>query len=310
MRFRGVSLIGPTEERPQSAPLLKKLLTTLEMIKIEHTLFALPFAFLGALMAARQLPHGIPDAVRIWWIVVAMAGARSAAMAFNRLVDLPLDAQNPRTSGRAMPQKRLSPGFVALFILVSSALFVAAAAMLNSLALRLSPVALVIVLLYSYAKRFTWATHFFLGLALGCAPVGAWVAILGTLSAVPLLLGLAVLLWVAGFDIIYSCQDVDFDRTHRLHSIPGRFGIRQALRISAGLHACMVALLALLFLKAGLGMLSFAGLGLVAFLLAYEHSLVKPADLSRINAAFFTVNGWISVLLFVVTGIDILRRRV
>jgi 4-hydroxybenzoate polyprenyltransferase len=310
MRFRDVFWIGPTEECPPSTLLLKKLFTTLEMVKIEHTLFALPFAFLGAMMAARQMPGGVPGAGQIGWILVAMVGARSAGMAFNRLVDLPFDARNPRTSRRALPQKQLTRGYVAVFILIASAVFTAAAAMLNPLALRLSPLALAIVLLYSYMKRFTWGTHFFLGLALGCAPVGAWVAILGTLSAVPLLLGLAVLLWVAGFDIIYACQDVDFDRTERLHSIPGRFGIRRALWISGGLHACMVVLLALVFGKAGLGTISFVGLGLVTILLAYEHSLVKPADLSRVNAAFFTVNGWISVLLFIMTGIDIFRHRV
>jgi 4-hydroxybenzoate polyprenyltransferase len=289
----------------QSDPLLKKLMTTLEMIKIEHTLFALPFAFLGAFLAAR----GVPRLSQVGWILLAMVGARSAGMAFNRLTDLPFDARNPRTAGRALPQRQLSKGYVAAFIVVSAAVLVFAAGMLNPLALALSPAALAIVLGYSYMKRYTWGTHFFLGLALACAPVGAWIAIRGNLAAVPLLLGLAVLLWVAGFDIIYSCQDVQFDRGERLYSIPKRFGITGALWISGILHACMVLLLVIVFLGAGLGLLSLAGLGLVAILLLYEHSLVRPGDLSRVNAAFFTINGWISVLLFVIAGIDILWHR-
>ena len=276
------------------------------MIKIEHTIFALPFALLGAFFAA----NGLPSLAQIGWILLAMVGARSAAMAFNRLVDLPFDAKNPRTTMRALPQKRLTRSFVVLFIFISTAAFVLAAGMLNPLALQLSPVALAILFLYSYMKRFTWGTHFFLGLSLACAPVGAWVAIRGSIAAVPLLLGLAVILWVSGFDIIYACQDVAFDEKVRLHSIPRRFGLAGALWISAWLHAGMVILLAVLFLRAGLGWLSLAGLGMVAVLLAYEHSLVRPSDLSRVNAAFFTINGWISVLLSVTTGIDILWHRV
>jgi 4-hydroxybenzoate polyprenyltransferase len=286
--------------------LLTKLKTTLEMIKIEHTLFALPFAFLGALFAAQ----GLPEPMQLLWILVAMVAARSAAMAFNRLVDLPFDTRNPRTAERALPRKRLTRGFVVLFILVSVAAFVGAAAMLNRMALLLSPVALAIVFLYSFMKRFTWGTHFFLGLSLACAPVGAWVAIQGNITAVPLLLGLAVLLWVAGFDIIYACQDVDFDRAEPLYSIPKRFGIVRALWISAALHACMVILLAALFRHLALGILSLSGLGVVTVLLAYEHSLVRPSDLSRVNAAFFTVNGWISILLCTTTGMDIFWHRV
>ena len=276
------------------------------MIKIEHTLFALPFAFLGAFFAAQ----GFPSSSQTGWILLAMVGARSAAMAFNRLVDLPFDAKNPRTASRALPRKQLGRGFVILFIFASSAVFVGAAAMLNPLALSLSPVALAIIFLYSFMKRFTWSTHFFLGLALACAPVGAWVAIRGGISGIPLLLGLAVMLWVAGFDIIYACQDVGFDRNEKLYSIPKRFGIPHALWISGFLHACMIVLLGFLYRRMRLGALSFAGLGVVAILLAYEHSLVRPSDLSRVNAAFFTVNGWISILLLVTTGIDILWLRV
>jgi 4-hydroxybenzoate polyprenyltransferase len=290
----------------QDTSLLKKLMITLEMIKIEHTLFALPFAFLGALFAA----NGLPSPSQTGWILLAMVGARSAAMAFNRLVDLPFDARNPRTTARALPRGEVSRGYVAMFVIVSSGIFVLAAAMLNPLALRLSPAALAIILLYSFLKRFTWATHFFLGSSLACAPVGAWIAIRGSVSGIPLILGLAVVLWVAGFDIIYSCQDVAFDRKEPLYSMPKRFGIPRALWISGFLHACMVILLSLLFVKMKLGMLSLAGLGLVTLLLAYEHSLVRPSDMSRVNAAFFTINGWISVLLLVSTGVDIIWHRV
>jgi 4-hydroxybenzoate polyprenyltransferase len=285
--------------------LLRKLLTTLEMIKIEHTLFALPFALMSALFAAR----GFPGMAQIGWILIAMVGARSAAMAFNRLVDLPFDARNPRTAGRALPQKQLTKGFVVAFIIACAGIFMFAAWMLSLLAFQLSPIGLAIVLLYSYMKRFTWGTHFFLGLSLACAPIGAWVAIRGAFAAIPLLLGLAVLLWVSGFDIIYSCQDVAFDQTERLYSIPKRFGIARALWISGILHACVVALLAMVFWQVGLSAISLAGLGLVTILLAYEHSLVGPNDLSRVNAAFFAVNGWISVLLLVITGVDLLWHR-
>lgn len=230
-------------------------------------------------------------------------------MAFNRLVDLPFDAQNPRTSGRALPKGLVSKTFVVVFVVISAVVFVTAASMLNRLALLLSPVALAIIFFYSFTKRFTWGTHLFLGLSLACAPIGAWVAIRGEISLVPLILGLAVMLWVAGLDIIYACQDVDFDRQHLLHSIPKRFGIRRALWISAWLHLCTVGVLAFLFWKAGLGKISLVGLGLVAGLLGYEHSLVKPTDLSRVNTAFFTVNGWISILLFVTTSADILTGK-
>ena len=282
--------------------MLKKLKTTLEMIKIEHTIFALPFAFLGAFMAAK----GIPEAHHAGWILVAMVGARSSAMAFNRLVDSRFDALNPRTSTRAIPQGQLSRSFVWAFVLASTLLLLFAAYQLNPLALKLSPVALGLVFFYSFTKRFTWFSHLFLGTALSCAPIGAWIAIRGELGWEPLLLGLAVALWVAGLDIIYACQDVEFDRGLALHSIPSRFGIRTALWVSGALHAAMIVLLACLFWSKGL-LLSLAGLALVGLLLAYEHALVKPSDLSRVNVAFFTINGWISILLFVITSIDILR---
>lgn len=281
-----------------------KLRIALEMVKIEHTLFALPFAFLGAFFAAR----GFPRAWDAFWILVAMVGARSAAMAFNRLVDMRYDARNPRTAMRALPAGLVSRAFVIGFVVAASGVFVLAARMLNPLAFALSPAALALVFFYSYTKRFTWLSHFVLGLALACAPMGAWVAIRGTVELLPAMLGLAVVLWVAGLDIIYACQDVEFDRRELLRSIPGRFGVAGALWISALLHLAMVALLAVLFVGEGLGAVALGGLGLTAVLLAWEHSLVKPSDLSRVNTAFFTVNGWISVLLFLATSIDIIRR--
>jgi 4-hydroxybenzoate polyprenyltransferase len=272
------------------------------MVKIEHTIFALPFALLGAVLAAR----GWPRPAQIGWIVLAMVGARSAAMAFNRLVDLPFDARNPRTSNRALPKKQLTRGFVIAFIAVSSAILVFAASRLNRLSLELSPLALGIIFFYSYTKRFTWMTHVFLGISLACAPIGAWIALRGGIALSPVLLGFAVVLWVAGFDIIYSCQDVEFDRGESLYSIPKRFGVSAALWLSAALHLIMLGILGFLFWREGLGSISFLGLTAVGLLLAYEHSLVRPADLSRANTAFFTINGWISVLLFVTTMIDLL----
>ena len=281
--------------------LLRRVKTTLGMVKIEHTVFALPFAFLGAFLAAR----GFPRPGQIGWILLAMVGARSAAMAFNRLADLPFDARNPRTAARALPRGEVTRGFVILFTVVSSSALVFAAAMLNPLAFRLSPLALAIIFFYSFTKRFTWLSHLFLGSALACAPVGAWIAVRGDMAAAPFICGLAVALWIAGTDIIYACQDVDFDRAVALHSIPKRFGVATALWISGLLHLVMVMLLVWLFRREGLGVISFAGLAAVTALLAYEHSLVKPSDLSRVNTAFFTVNGWISILLFLTTSIDL-----
>jgi len=285
--------------------LLKRLRIVLEMVKIEHTIFALPFAFLGAFLATR----GLPGLEQTGWIVVAMVGARSAAMAFNRLVDIPYDARNPRTESRALPKKQLTKGFVVIFIAVSSALLVVAAAQLNPLSLKLSPLALAVLFFYSYTKRFTWFSHMFLGLALAGAPIGAWIAIKGTVDVTPLILGIVVVLWVAGLDIIYSCQDLEFDRRESLFSIPKRFGIKMALWISAILHILMLCILAGIFVREDLGIISFLGLGVVGLLLLYEHSLVRPQDLSRANTAFFTINGWISILLCITTAIDILWNR-
>ena len=272
------------------------------MIRFEHSVFALPFALLGALLAA----GGWPTAWQLFWIVVAMVAGRSAAMAFNRIADIRYDRENPRTAGRELPTGKLSVGFAWTFTLVSAALLVLAAWQLNPLALKLSPAVLVILLLYSYTKRFTTLTHWVLGACLGMAPAGAWIAVRGTLDWGILPLALAVVCWVAGFDIIYSCQDVEFDRRVRLYSLPARIGIGGALWVSRALHVIMLGLLVWLAREAGAGALAYAGLAVTGALLAYEHSLVKASDLSRVNAAFFTVNGYISVLLLLFWGVDIL----
>ena len=281
------------------------LRVVLEMIKFEHTLFALPFAFLGMLLAA----EGWPSWRRVLWIVVAMIGARSAAMGFNRLVDRRIDKANPRTSTRALPAGQVSPTAVVLFVIGSSALLVIAAWQLNPLALALSAVALPILFLYSYTKRFTWASHLVLGLSLAGAPLGAWIAVRGDVAPTPFALAVAVLLWVAGFDVLYSLQDVDFDRQSGLFSIPARFGVVPALWISAALHALMLGLLALLpqIYPPGLGTSFWVGWAGCLALIAYQHWIVRPNDLSRLNAAFFTANGLLSVWLFAATALDVLR---
>jgi 4-hydroxybenzoate polyprenyltransferase len=273
--------------------------TTLEMIKIEHTLFALPFALLGAVLAAR----GLPSAWQLLWITAAMVGARSTAMAFNRLADAELDARNPRTRMRALPAGLLSKRFVWAFTFMSAALFFLAAALLNRLTLLLAPVALASVLCYSYTKRFTSLSHLALGWCLCIAPTGAWIAVRGSLtSAVPLLLSLTVLLWTAGFDVLYACQDYDFDRQAGLRSIPARIGIARALWISRLLHAGAFAALVGLYWLTHLGPLALVGVSATAALLIYQHRLVRAADLSRLNAAFFTTNAFVSVLLFITFG--------
>jgi 4-hydroxybenzoate polyprenyltransferase len=276
------------------ADIWNKLRTTLEMIKFEHTLFALPFAFLGAILAA----EGLPSPNQLIWITAAMVGARSAAMTFNRIADRDIDAQNPRTANRELPSGKLSVGFAWVFLGISVALFMLAAYMLNWLTFALSPVALLIVLGYSYAKRFTAFAHFFLGIALAIAPSAAWIAVRGTLdSEVPLLLSLFVMMWTAGFDVLYACQDQEFDRKTGLHSIPARFGIANSLWIARLFHVQAFAVLLLLYLITGLGWPAFAGLIAVGVLLAFQHTLVRANDLSRLNAAFFTTNAFVSVIM-------------
>ncbi|MFQ3580878.1 MAG: UbiA-like polyprenyltransferase [Chloracidobacterium sp.] len=281
---------------------LRNVKTTCEMIKIEHTLFALPFAFLGAFLAAR----GLPRLDQLLWITVAMVGARSAAMAFNRLVDEPYDAANPRTANRALPARLVSRSFVAGFTVAAATLLFLAAAMLNPLALWLSPIALGSVLFYSYTKRFTSFSHIVLGWCLAIAPAGAWVAIRGTLDDTAVLLALCVLLWTAGFDILYACQDYDFDRQHpTLHSIPKWLGIARAMQVARGLHAAMFAALVGLVWMTGLGWLALVGVLATGGLLIHQHRLVSPSDLSRLDAAFFTTNAFVSVILFLTLGADV-----
>jgi len=279
--------------------ILKNVGTTLEMIKIEHTLFALPFAFLGAVLAA----SGIPTVAQILWITLAMIGARSTAMAFNRVADKEYDARNPRTSMRAIPAGALSVGFVLAFTIIGAALFVFAAAMLNRLTLLLSPVALASIVFYSYTKRWTLLSHLVLGWCLAIAPTGAWIAVRGAIdSPIPLLLSLTVMLWTAGFDVLYACQDYDFDRREGLHSIPARFGVARSLWISRLLHVGAFAALVALYFVTHLGVLALLGLIATGALLIYQHTLVRANDLSRLNAAFFTTNAFVSVILFVTFG--------
>ena len=278
-----------------------KLAIIFSDIKIQHTVFALPFAVMSAFLAA----EGFPETEKLVWIIVCMVGARSAAMAFNRIVDARFDKENPRTQDRALPSGKINAGNYAVFLIASSALFVFAAWMLNSLAFYLSPVALAIVFFYSLTKRFTAFSHFWLGLAISIAPVGAWVAIREEISFTSLLLGAAVICWLIGFDILYACLDIEADRANRLHSIPERFGIETALKMAFASHAVMVVfLLVLLEPTVLLGWVYLAGVVLVAGLLVYEHSLIKKDDLSKVNMAFFNVNGIISIGLMIFVIVD------
>ena len=286
-------------------PLFRNLGTTLEMIKWEHSIFALPFAMIGAMLAAR----GWPPAQQLAWIVVAMVAARSAAMAFNRLADAAYDAQNPRTRLRALPTGLLTHRFVAAFVVASSAVFILAAAELNRLCLWLSPLALAILLLYSYTKRFTRWSHLVLGFADAIPAAGAWIAIRGSLDWRILPLVGAVTFWVGGFDVLYACQDYEFDCTAGLHSLPRFIGITKALWVAKLFHAVSFAALLATVRLFGLGGVAYLGVAVFATLLVYEHSLVSPSDLSRLNAAFFTTNGAVSVLLFAFFAGDLLVRH-
>ena len=285
--------------------LLRSVGTTLEMIKWEHSVLTLPFGLTGAVLAAR----GIPSLHTSIWIIVALVAARSAAMAFNRLVDATIDAANPRTRVRALPAGRLGKGFVTWFVVVTSAILIFAAYRLNPLAFYLSPVALAIIFLYSFSKRFTRWSHLVLGLAMGTAPIAAWIAVRGSLDPRILILTAAVVFWGAGFDILYSCQDFDFDCSADVYSVPKAFGIRASLNIARLFHLMTVLLLAWMVVAFGLGKIAVAGVVFVALLLIYEHSLVKHDDLSRVNAAFFTMNGLISMaFLFFIAG-DLMLAR-
>jgi 4-hydroxybenzoate polyprenyltransferase len=290
--------------------LWKKLHLTLEMIKFEHSVFALPFALTGALLAVRE--SGFDGARLGWklaWIVIAMIAARSAAMAFNRLVDQNIDARNPRTKMRHLPAGTLTRGFAWAFVIAAGALFLIAASQLNSLCFKLAPVALAIVFFSSFTKRFTSFSHLVLGFSLGIAPAAAWIAIRGSLDPRILWLTAAVTFWTAGFDVIYACQDYEFDSAEALHSIPRALGPAGALRVAQLLHALMVISLIALVYSLDLGALALAGVAAVTALLIYEHSLVKPDDFSRVNAAFFTMNGYVSVLFFLFWAADIFLLR-
>src|SRR5438270_372332 len=284
---------------------LKSTRLTLEMIKWEHSVFALPFALTGAVLAAQGWPPGRV----LLWIVVCMISARSAAMAFNRLVDARLDAENPRTAMRALPAGLLSSGFVGGFVAVSAMVFVVGAAMLNRLTLELAPLALGVVLAYSYTKRVTRWSHVVLGLALGIAPTAAWIAVRGSLDWRIVVLTGAVLLWVGGFDVLYACQDFEHDRRVGLNSVPQAFGLVTAFWIARAMHVGMLLMLCWLVVLFGLGKVAMLGIGVVAILLLYEHSIISPTDLRRMNAAFFTLNGVISVVFFLFIALDILTHR-
>jgi len=285
---------------------IKRLRLTLEMIRFEHSVFALPFALTGALLAFRQSGTFVASGWRVLlWIVIAMVGARSAAMAFNRLVDSDIDGRNPRTRGRHLPAGLLSRNFCIGFTIASSLVFLFAAWELNTLCFRLAPLALAVVMVYSYTKRFTHFSHVVLGFALGIAPAAAWIAVLGSLDPRILWLTAAVMFWTAGFDVIYSCQDFEFDTESELFSIPRALGIGKALMVARLFHILMIFSLLMLVYQLQLGSLALAGVAAVTALLIYEHTLVKATDLSRVNAAFFTMNGWVSVLFFVFWAADI-----
>jgi len=285
--------------------MIDRLRTYLSFVRFSHSVFALPFALTGALLASRQHPVTIAQA---FWIIVCMVTARSAAMGFNRLVDARFDADNPRTAGRELPAGRMSHKEAIAFVVVMSALFVGAAGQLSWLCLVLAPIALACIFWYSLAKRYTWATQFFLGLAMAVAPVGGWLAAGGAGGWEPWLLGLAIALWVGGFDVLYACQDIDVDRRQQLQSIPVRFGVSRAIWISRVMHVGAVASLAALAGVAGLGQLYLAGVAAVAVLLAYEQSLVSATDLSQVKRAF-DLNGYVGILYFVVTAISVYVGR-
>ncbi|WP_373229724.1 UbiA-like polyprenyltransferase [Cohnella sp.] len=289
--------------------MISKLRIFLEMIKFEHTLFALPFAFVGAILGAVTMEKRLPDWSECGWILLAMVGARTAAMGLNRVIDKAIDKRNPRTAMRAIPAGLLKSKDVLIFIVVSLVLLFWAASQLNSLSVKLLPLAVFFLVFYSYTKRFTWTCHIVLGLTIGLAPLGGWVAVTGSVTWTSIILYLTVALWTAGFDIIYACQDVEFDRKEGLHSIPARFGISRALGIARALHALTAAGFALLLVLTDLSWWYFAGTIVAAALLFYEHRLVKPNDLSKLNAAFFTMNGVLSAVIFVFTFIDLVVVR-
>ena len=285
-----------------------KIKVFLEMIKFEHTLFALPFAYLGMVLGSYEKFNHLPTWGQFFWITLAMVGARSAAMALNRLIDNVVDGLNPRTKMRAIPQGKLSIKETIVFVTASLLVFIVATLQLSPLAIKLLPIALIVLVFYSYTKRFTWLCHFILGGAIGLAPVGAWVAVTNELSFASVVLYIIVLLWTAGFDIIYATQDIDFDREYGLFSIPQRFGIKNALIIARITHGVTVIGLICFYFLVNVGIWYIIGIIIANFILHYEHSIISPTDLSRLNTAFFTMNGVLSVIIFVFTFIDVLFK--
>ncbi|UVI32389.1 UbiA-like polyprenyltransferase [Paenibacillus spongiae] len=289
--------------------MIRKLRIFLEMIKFEHTIFALPFAFMGALLGAVVMENRLPEWGEIGWILLAMIGARSAAMGLNRVIDSAIDKRNPRTAMRAIPAGLLRVSEVLLFSAVSFVLLFLASSRLEPICIQLMPIAVFMLVLYSYTKRFTWLCHIVLGLTIGLAPLGAWVAVTGSFDTAAWILYIAVVFWLAGFDIIYACQDFDFDRKDGVHSIPARFGLRNALRMARGFHIITAAGFFLLFAMTPLSWGYLAGTVIAAGILFYEHWLVKPSDISRVQTAFFTMNGWLSTVLFAFTLLDLVVLR-
>lgn len=285
--------------------MIKKIGIFLEMIKFEHTLFALPFAYMGALLGAFVMFGEFPSWAQIGWITAAMVGARSAAMGLNRVIDRAIDKKNPRTAGRAIPAGLLGSKEVYLFIVLSFVLLFAASSQLNVLAMQLLPIAVFFLVFYSYTKRFTWACHIFLGLTIALAPLGGWVAITGEINLTAIVFYIAIAFWTAGFDIVYACQDLEFDRKEGLHSIPSRFGLAASLWIAKGFHLITAIGLFALFFMADLSWWYFTGLVLACGILVYEHAIVSPKDMSRVNVSFFTMNGVLSVVVFCFTLIDL-----
>jgi len=283
---------------------LKRIGVIIEAIKFEHTIFALPFAFSGAVLAAK----GLPTLGQSFWILLAMVGARNSAMAFNRLVDEPFDAENPRTQNRALPKRAISRNFFIGFIIVSSAVFIFSAWMLNPLTFALSFPGLAWILFYSYTKRFTALSHLVLGFSLSFAPIGAHIAIKGVIEMLPIFLGLGTMFWVAGFDILYACLDYEFDQKARLFSIPGFLGIKKALRVAVLFHVLALFFFIQTGISGGMGEIYFGGVVLVFVFLFVEHAILSPRDLSRINLSFFTMNGMVSIVLFLAILVDVLRR--
>ncbi|OPA81441.1 4-hydroxybenzoate octaprenyltransferase [Paenibacillus selenitireducens] len=289
--------------------MLKKIGIFLEMIKFEHTLFALPFAFIGTILGSIVEKGTLPTWGQIWWILVAMVGARSAAMGLNRLIDAAIDKRNPRTEGRAIPAGLLKISEVIIFIIISFGLLFWAAASLEPLAMKLLPIAVFFMVLYSYTKRFTWLCHVVLGLTIALAPLGGWAAVTNQVDWTAIVFYLTVAFWTAGFDVIYACQDYDFDKEQKLHSIPVRFGIAKALWIARGFHVLTAVGFISLFVMTDLSWWYFAGMIISYAILYYEHRLVKPHDLSKVNTAFFPMNGILSVVVFVFTFLDLVVFR-